>query len=171
MRYLGLIRLDGTPTDGLRALIKAEGEERKGLMVIMLKTNYPFLFGDFNLSGATPGQLRERFEAAGVSGDTTRKSVSFFLAAAKDAGLPISTHLTARTFKARAPRQKRTNGNAMSSAPAGAQQPPPSPPPQTEHKTTHQVLWEMLDTNAMSEDEQQAVWILMRYLKNKGGGS
>lgn len=94
LRYLNLINQEGAPTDLLEKLSKADGPDRQKLERDLLKAAYPFMFATgFNLQAATPRLVEEQFEKAGVSGDTVRKCVAFFLLAAKDAGLPISPHL------------------------------------------------------------------------------
>jgi hypothetical protein len=50
----------------------------------------------------------------------------------------------------------------------GASSTPPSQP-QPQPLTPFQVLYEMLDLEEMGEEEQSAVWTLLRYLK-KGSG-
>lgn len=37
--------------------------------------------------------MQERFSQTGTSGDTTRKALSFFMKAAKDAGIELSPHI------------------------------------------------------------------------------
>ena len=37
-------------------------------------------------------------------------------------------------------------------------------------KTPFEVLYELLDIDEMSEEQQQAVWTLLRFLKKRGSG-
>ncbi|MGH9894989.1 MAG: hypothetical protein ACREA0_24015, partial [bacterium] len=46
--------------------------------------------------------------------------------------------------------------------PPGATPPPPQP---SAAKTPMQTLIDILDPEAMSKEEQEAVWVLIRYLK------
>lgn len=91
LRNLGLTDADGKPTQQLEKLSMSDGPERQKILREVLKSSYPFMFSEgFNLQTATPGMIKEQFEGAGVSGDTIRKCVSFFLFAARDAGLQLS---------------------------------------------------------------------------------
>lgn len=78
-------------TDRLKALVKGGEDERKAIIAEMLREYYgPVL----KLSKtATQGQMLEAFKSMGVNmGDTMRKVVAFFLAAAKFSGVPVSKH-------------------------------------------------------------------------------
>jgi hypothetical protein len=78
-------------TDRLKALVKGDEGERQVIIAEILEEYYgPVL----KLSRtATQGQMLEAFKGMGVNmGDTMRKVVAFFLAAAKYAGFPISKH-------------------------------------------------------------------------------
>jgi Family of unknown function (DUF5343) len=90
LHYLGLISPKGAPTEKLSDLVNSEGVKfRTGLRAVLVGS-YPFLFKGFDLRRATIDELTERFAAAGANGDTIRKSVSFFLAAARHAELELS---------------------------------------------------------------------------------
>lgn len=95
LRYLKLIADDGIPTDRLRRLVNSEGTDRQKQLQEVAKGAYGFLFRDsFHLQTATPRQLDEAFTKAGPSGDTVRRCVTFFVALAKEAGLPASALAT-----------------------------------------------------------------------------
>ncbi len=94
LRYFNLIAHDGQPTERLSRLRSAEGADRQKQFTELLRTAYPTFFSQgFNLQGATPREMEERFEKLGVSGDTTRKAITFFVLAAQDAGIPVSPYL------------------------------------------------------------------------------
>ncbi len=102
--YFGL-RDGERPSAKLTALAVAEGPERATIWKELIQHGYPFLFKDgFNLKRATQGELDERFREAGVSGATVKKCVSFFMAAARVAGIEVSPHF--KTIKSRAPRTR-----------------------------------------------------------------
>ncbi|MBI3048061.1 MAG: DUF5343 domain-containing protein [Acidobacteria bacterium] len=113
LRYLKLIADDGIPTDRLRRLVNSEGTDRQKQLQEVAKGAYGFLFRDsFHLQTATPRQLDEAFTKAGPSGDTVRRCVTFFVALAKEAGLPLSPHIEKSSRASRAtPRRRRVNGN------------------------------------------------------------
>jgi len=95
LRYLSLVSPHSVTTDKLSTLVNSDGAERERVLSAILKESYPFLFNDpsFDLQRATTGQLEEAFRKAGASGETIRKCVAFFLAAAKAAGIPVSPHI------------------------------------------------------------------------------
>ncbi len=104
LRYLGLIKTTGQPSDLLARLVNSEGPERAKVMREIVTTSYPFLFDSFDLKNATPRMLEEQFIDAGASGGTVDKCVLFFLAAAKEAEIEVSPHV-------KNPRGQRTQRN------------------------------------------------------------
>lgn len=133
LKYLELIDPEGRPDDRLGALARSEGDERKRLLLDILKKSYPFLFtNDFDVQRATSRLMNEKFTEAGASGDTVRKSIAFFLTAAEAAGITISPHIkrggsisggnnTRRRRPASNPQTQSNNG-------ARSEAPPPLPP-------------------------------------------
>ncbi len=94
LNYLGLLRASGQPTDKLKQLIESEGQERQGLLRGILKTSYGFIFSsNIGLETATLDQAEELFHNTGASGETVRRSIAFFLAAARDSGIPVSGYI------------------------------------------------------------------------------
>jgi hypothetical protein len=93
LRFLGLITKDGKPTDALRTFAVRDEPERKRQLVAILKQSYPDLFA-LDLSKTTDGELREQMSKSyGVAGATTDRAMRFFLAAARFAGIDISSHV------------------------------------------------------------------------------
>jgi hypothetical protein len=90
LRALGLIDAAGVVQAPLIQLAK-NAEERPRIVGDMLTTLYskPVELGKIN---ATQKQLEEAFEELGVTGDTRRKAIAFFLKAAKYAKLPMSPY-------------------------------------------------------------------------------
>lgn len=110
LRYFELISQDGKPTHTLERLVQAEGADRQKLLQELLKHHYPFILNDgINLQNATPKMLQEAFTNAGVSGDTTRKAMAFFLSAAKDSGMTLSSYLKVRQVGRPAGSKRRTS--------------------------------------------------------------
>ena len=94
LKYLKLIGQNDIPNDRLVRLANSEGPEREKVLREVLTSSYTFLFNDgVDLKRATPKLVDDYFENAGVSGDTVRKCVAFFLAAAKATSIPLSHHL------------------------------------------------------------------------------
>lgn len=106
----------------------AEAEpDRKKRLTSLLRRYYPLQFAVSDQHG-TEKQLLESFEQAfGVTGDTRRKASTFFLHAARFAGMTLSAHFPAtrggsgRTATAkvkRTPVQKRKPGTPSTPSPA-----------------------------------------------------
>ena len=95
---MGLIDDDGSPTERLKPLVSAKGEQRRELFGEIMSEAFGFVLLDsFELQSATYAQLQERFNntfqlTAGVS----RKCIKFFIALASDAGISISPFITKR---------------------------------------------------------------------------
>ena len=164
LRYFELTDVTGHPTDRLRALVAAEGEVRQKQLAELVRLGYPFLFtGGFDVSKATTAQLDEKFTESGAQGDTVRRCVGFFMGLAKDASFSLSPYLKMRrTSNGRKPIAQR---RAAGKAPADNGEPPVGNKPQ--QMTAFQVLYNLLDPQQMDEQEAQAVWTLLRYLKKK----
>lgn len=100
LKYLNLMNNDGNPTETLESLVKANEADKLLILKNMLVSSYPFLFREKNeLGKITLNQLQERFIEAGASGDTTRKSVKFFLMAAKETGIDLSPYIKKSRIK------------------------------------------------------------------------
>ncbi len=142
LRFLGFINEVGTPTETFREVVRAEGQERQRMLRAILETAYVPVFGEnFDLAGATAQSFEERFRRL-ATGDTVRKCEGFFIAAAKDANLPLSPYVMKRgalTGSGRTPRQRvrrpirppagNTNGTGQEKPPAGRNEHEPGPPP------------------------------------------
>jgi hypothetical protein len=94
LRYLGLTSSKGSPTDRLDKLVKSIGPHYAISLRDVLKSSYSFLFNGFDLTRATLQEVEDKFSDAGASGDTLRKSISFFLNAARVAEVPTSLFIT-----------------------------------------------------------------------------
>lgn len=109
LKYLELIDASGIPSERLGELAHSQGEDRKRVLLDILKKSYPFLFSDgFEVQRATSRLMQEKFTEAGASGDTVRKAIAFFLTAAQAAGLVLSPHIkSAKTSGATNTRRRR----------------------------------------------------------------
>lgn len=92
LRSMELIDEHNVPSEKLRRLIAATGEERQRVFLGVLTDTYPFLLGPqadgFNAATASRAEIEARFKDAGVESESTaQRSTAFFLAAIKDAGL------------------------------------------------------------------------------------
>lgn len=93
-RFLGLVDGDDKPTATLIVLV--DPQNRQAAMADLLKTGYPSIF-THDLASMTIDTLNEELEKYNVSGSTKKKAVTFFLQAAKYAGLPVSPFIQVRS--------------------------------------------------------------------------
>lgn len=93
LKWFELINDEGAPTNRLEDFIAAGEPESKTLLKEMVETSYGAITdGTFNLRSATTSQLADQFRQYEINGSTLSKSITFFLAAAKDAGIAVSPH-------------------------------------------------------------------------------
>jgi hypothetical protein len=97
LRFFGLIDSIGKPSEEFKAVVLADDEARKPIMASLIKKSYKFLFedSDFDLTTASSGQMIAKFRDLDFSGSTLTKTIAFFLAAAKDNGIQVSTYVKA----------------------------------------------------------------------------
>jgi hypothetical protein len=119
--YLGLLKSSGHPTEKMKKLLESEGTDRKAVLREIIETAYGFVFAHgFGLKTATSHQAEELFQKTGASGETVRRCLSFFLAAAKDSGIPVSPYIKPHQRKRRTTlgkRQRASRDAATSSHP------------------------------------------------------
>lgn len=96
LKWFDLVDEIGIPTERLDSYIAADEQESKTLLKEMVESSYGAITdGTFNLRSATTSQLADQFRQYEISGSTLNKSVAFFLAAAKEAGIVVSPHAKA----------------------------------------------------------------------------
>lgn len=93
-RFMGLVDADDKPTGILVVLVSPE--TRQAAMTDVLKSSYTAIF-THDLASMTIDTLNEEIEKYNVSGGTKKKAVTFFLQAAKYAGLPLSPFIQVRS--------------------------------------------------------------------------
>ena len=173
LRFLGLVEDDGRPTDRLKGLVKAHATSQwPETLLETLGDEYAPMFA-IDLATATPSHFNEAFRRAFPAADAVvQKCVTFFLYAANDAGVTIS----GRVLKGRKPRSltphRKLAKPAFAYPPIKAFEAAPSPPqapllPQ-EGRNPSEMLLTHLDLNEMDEEQQAAVWTLLKYFKAKG---
>lgn len=102
-RYLKLIDVNDSPTAELKNLTQKNKEARKGVLVDIIKFAYPNQVKV--LSDGTDQLLRSSFDDIKVEPSVKSKCISFFLKAAQEAGLEISSHIL-RAKRAPTPRRE-----------------------------------------------------------------
>jgi hypothetical protein len=170
LRFLGLIDDEGRPTPLLGELVNAHGGAQWPVTLSQaLREAYAPIFA-IDLETATPSHFSAAFRKAFPAAEAVvQKCVTFFLYAAADAGLKVS----GRILKGRKPRSlapRRAPRRAPAAA-KGVEADPSKPPPAAfliERKKPSEILFMHLDPNVMDEEQQAAVWTLMKYFKARG---
>lgn len=100
LKFLGLINSSAIPTKHLKQLVETDGDNYIAALKDVLVESYSFLLKNgINIEQATGTQVENKFKEQGVSGSTITKCVAFFLAAAKDAGIKVSSHVRPPAIK------------------------------------------------------------------------
>lgn len=94
-RFFGLVDSNDRPTALLQRVVQNDNE-RAAVVGGLLKTSYPDIFAH-DLSTMTMAMLNDLIEKYNVSGSTKKKAITFFLQAAKYAGLPLSNFIQVRS--------------------------------------------------------------------------
>jgi hypothetical protein len=102
LESLDLLEKNGGLKPRLKALIQGDASERKRLFAEILQERYPRVI-ELGKINATQQQHEDVFREMGVSGDTLRKAVAFYIKAAQFSGVPLS-----RNFKV--PRVRSASG-------------------------------------------------------------
>jgi len=167
LRFLQLIDDQGRPTERLKELVHAEGAGRWPETVLaLMRQEYAPIFA-IDLETATPSHFNEAFRKAFPAADAVvQKCVTFFLYAANDAGVKISGRvLKGRKPRALTPRRTRPAAPPPTRALEAAPSQPQSDRMGRECKKPSEILLVHLDPKQMDEEQQAAVWTLMRYFR------
>jgi hypothetical protein len=170
LRFLGLIDSNGQPTPLMREFVESFNTPAwQATLAKVLKEAYAPIFA-LNLVTSTPAQFLERFRTTyDGAEDVTRKSITFFLNAVREAEIPISKFIMKARKPRTAPTKKRTPRPAASDVnTAELEEDDVDPPASSDPPTTidpAQMLLEVLDTEVMDDKEQEAVWTLLKFLK------
>ncbi|NOT47029.1 MAG: DUF5343 domain-containing protein [Acidobacteria bacterium] len=171
LKYLGLISEHSVPSEYFVRLTSAPKEQKGPIWREILDHAYGFVLNDIDIERATTKIVADRFKEQGISGDTVRKAITFFQHAAKEAGMQISPHLKpAAGPRNRSPRpiksDSKTKPNVLSnSSQSNAVQLPNTGNPSASY-SPYQLLINILDVG-MNDDEQAAVWTIIKYLKKR----
>jgi hypothetical protein len=170
LRFLGLINDEGIPTDRLAMLVGhyGDGAWPPALRDVLVSAYRPLF--QLDLINATPSQFVEKFKASYPGTDAVQdKSRSFFLAAATEAGIPISQRILKgrkpRGTSAARPRKSKQNKPDSSSRKRSERDENGEPTHREPKAPTSHDLLAMLNTNTMTQEQQDAVWLLIKYAK------
>jgi len=90
LKSLGLIDSAGTVQERFTKMVEGDLADRRRILAEVLQERYPEAV-ELGKTNATTGQLVEVFREYGVTGDTARKAIAFYLNAARYAGdVPLS---------------------------------------------------------------------------------
>jgi hypothetical protein len=92
-RYFHLVDVNNKPTAEFQQLVRSKAEERKAQIKKLIDVGYPEVMMH-DLATMTPKILDELMDKYNVSGETKKKATTFFLQAARFAGIPLSNFLT-----------------------------------------------------------------------------
>jgi len=168
LKFLKLTDDTGVPTNEMHNLISAHGTEAWGATLEQIvRSAYAPLF-KINLEGASPGQFVEIFRKAypGTE-DVSRKSQTFFLNAAREAGIKISPYIMKNKKPRTAPNKKRVPKAAKNTG-SGTKNDGHADDltVHNQNKLPSEILLGLYDTN-MDNETQSAIWTLIRYFKAK----
>src|SRR3984957_13906224 len=173
LRFLGLVEDDGRPTERLKRLVKAHATSQwPETLLETLGDEYAPMFA-IDLATATPSHFNEAFRRAFPAADAVvQKCVTFFLYAANDAGVKISGRvLKGRKPRSLTPRRKPARPIFPPPPMKEFEAAPPRPQPvmsADDGKRPSEFLLMHLDPSAMDDEQQTAVWTLLKYFKARG---
>ncbi|HEY3916360.1 MAG TPA: DUF5343 domain-containing protein [Stellaceae bacterium] len=179
MKFLTLTDEAGHPTPRMTALVAAYGTDTwPSSLADIVRSAYGPLF-QINLEAASPGQFLELFRKTYPGAeDVSRKSQTFFLNAARDAGIKISPYIMknkkprSTPAKRRAPKQNGAAGvtakepTATETATAKAAAEAAALAAKNAAKKPSEVLLGLFNKD-MKREEQDAIWLLIKFFKAK----
>lgn len=120
LRSLKLIDAEGHPSEALKLLARTEGEQHHQVLEQILRSYYTPVFR-LDLERATKAQFREAMREFGCTESMQIKCESFFIHAARHAGIPLSTYLTSNR---KSGSRSRSNTRSVKSAtrPSGSEE-------------------------------------------------
>jgi len=108
LKSLNLIDKEQVVTDEMRELVKAYGTDQwQERFKEIINNRYKYVIGTLNIAtDATRYQLEENFRIVGADRGVLAKCISFYISAAREAGIPLSPHITVER-RGRRPEQSR----------------------------------------------------------------
>lgn len=108
LKWFELIEDNGAPTQLLHDFIETDEANAAAVLKSMVQKSYSLITdGTFDLRRATTNQMADQFRQYDISGSTLSKSISFFLAAAKESGIAVSPLVKAPADRASGSVKKR----------------------------------------------------------------
>jgi hypothetical protein len=169
LKAMGLMTENNVPTPELRRLVEAHATEKWKDEISDLTCRVFEPITEMDLTTATPSQFAETFRASFGGGDEVqRKGAAFFFNAAKVAGIEVGARILANKRPNSGPRKPRASKRVKAKDEAAHATPPPPPPPAAVPSAgeLHHQLIDILEPK-MTKEQQDAVWTIVLYLKNK----
>jgi hypothetical protein len=175
LRFLNLIDPTNHPQDSLRELVSAANTPKWAAeLKRVLHAAYTPLY-ELDLKAASPSQFSEKFiKTYPGEGSTSRKSMTFFLTAAKDAQIEVSPYIMQNKKPRSGPAKKRITKNGDAKKPTGgsgggkAGEHKPAVDLNQSAKPLSQQLLEILSPDSMPGEVQQAILTLLVHLRKEG---
>lgn len=170
LKYLDFISDDNVPGPLLTEYVTTDKDSRGPLWNRILKSKYAFLLDAVDIGRTTTEIVVAKFKAQGLNGDSIRKAMTFFLHAAKIAGIQVSPHVKAprppqgpkKTDKGdRGGKTKDTADTVVVGGKGGGSS--------TSNQTSQlpYMLVDLLGDKNMTAEQETAVLTVIRYLKAK----
>lgn len=115
LKVLGLVDDQGQPSPDLERLVRQDGDARREVWRAILRRRYAPLF-TLDLKRATKAQFRDAFRAFGTNEAVLARCERFFVQAAQDAGIDLSSYILDRR---RGPRRSSTARPRAGTQPGG----------------------------------------------------
>ncbi|MBX9659060.1 MAG: DUF5343 domain-containing protein [Nitrospiraceae bacterium] len=160
LRSLDLISLKNRPTPRLEAIVAAfETEKYKVTLAELLRETYPYVLA-LDLKTITPSAFADSFkDNTSAKDDVLRKCRTFFLNAAKDAGLELGPRIGNATFPRGPKPANGKRGKKLAAArPAEDPPPPPPPPPSNQSPVVDRLLEKFPEFDPKWPDEIKKKW-------------
>ena len=163
---------ESRPTDDLATLVNAyETPDFEPQLKKLLERTYPYVFA-IDLMTATPTMFADAFKATGAKEDVSRKCRSFFLHAAKRAGVPLGNRILTGSVP-RAPTngtvKRKPKATKLADTPDGKAANPLNQGKQDQisDKALEYKLVDLMKEDGVEDAERSAIWTLIQYLTAK----
>lgn len=170
LKSMGLMD-DSKPTDDLEALVNAyETDAFASHLRRLLERTYPYVFA-IDLMTATPTMFADAFKVTGAREDVSRKCRSFFLHAAKAAGVPLGNRiLTGSVPRGPSNGTPKRRKKAVAAKDPVAEQvggTPPAPTAVITEKALEYRLVDLMADAASDAETMQAIIKVITFLKTR----
>ncbi|MEM1063967.1 MAG: DUF5343 domain-containing protein [Pseudomonadota bacterium] len=167
LKYLKLIDNEGRPSQALKTIVHGGEEAFAANLRPVVEQGYPEFFdGAIDLKSITAKQFDDLVrDAHSVHGSTVDKIASFFIAACKETGIEISSHLANR--KPIAPSRvsrKSAKQRKEEQSPPESSASQPSTAQAVQAKPLEYQLIDLMSEPDIEEEIKGSIWSLVQYL-------